>query len=120
MQARLRETAERADLLAGRLTEPQAAAAPAAFESVRDWFYGRRNQDLGRFEVTRDPIGDTDAIDEFLVFFKRKPRLDKRNDIALRLLYSCMDILLTLRWLSVCVCPRDISCVPIMTCAYVE
>ncbi|CAM3894658.1 helix-turn-helix domain-containing protein [Paracoccus yeei] len=37
MQACLRETAERADLLAGRLTEPQAAAA--AVESVRDWFY---------------------------------------------------------------------------------
>ncbi|WP_224767444.1 short-chain fatty acyl-CoA regulator family protein [Paracoccus yeei] len=39
MQARLRETAERADLLAGQLAEPRAAAAPAAFESVRDWFY---------------------------------------------------------------------------------
>lgn len=43
MQARLRETAERADLLAGRLARPDSAATPAAFEAVRDWFYDRRN-----------------------------------------------------------------------------
>ena len=56
MQARLRETAERADLLAGRLTEPQAAAAPAAFESVRDWFYGRRNH-VPDLETPAEAIG---------------------------------------------------------------
>ncbi|HEY0213096.1 MAG TPA: short-chain fatty acyl-CoA regulator family protein [Paenirhodobacter sp.] len=42
MQRRLRETSERADLLAGRLTMP-AVGMPAAFEAVRDWFYTRRN-----------------------------------------------------------------------------
>ncbi|WP_233901970.1 ImmA/IrrE family metallo-endopeptidase [Paracoccus denitrificans] len=43
MQRRLRETAERADLLAGRFTTPDGAASPAAFEAVRDWFYEWRN-----------------------------------------------------------------------------
>ncbi|AGT11455.1 short-chain fatty acyl-CoA regulator family protein [Paracoccus aminophilus] len=43
MQRRLRDTAERADLLAGRLDNRDSAASPAAFESVRDWFYERRN-----------------------------------------------------------------------------
>ncbi|WP_104492649.1 short-chain fatty acyl-CoA regulator family protein [Paracoccus denitrificans] len=56
MQARLRETAERADLLAGRLTEPQAAATPAAFEAVRDWFYDRRNH-VPELETSAEAIG---------------------------------------------------------------
>lgn len=43
MQSRLRDTAERADLLAGRLSMPETATAPAPFEAVRDWFYQRRN-----------------------------------------------------------------------------
>lgn len=43
MQRRLRETAERADLLAGRLDSRDSAASPASFETVRDWFYDRRN-----------------------------------------------------------------------------
>lgn len=44
MQRRLRETAERADLLAGRLVGPASTPAnPEAFEAVRDWFYERRN-----------------------------------------------------------------------------
>ncbi|MBK4215376.1 DUF2083 domain-containing protein [Paracoccus caeni] len=49
MQRRLRDTAERADLLAGRLTT-DGSATPAAFEAVRDWFYDRRNyiDDLDR------------------------------------------------------------------------
>lgn len=56
MQARLRETAERADLLAGRLTQPQAAATPAAFEAVRDWFYDRRNH-VPELETPAEAIG---------------------------------------------------------------
>ncbi|CQR83796.1 short-chain fatty acyl-CoA regulator family protein [Paracoccus aminovorans] len=55
MQARLRETSERADLLVGRLTEPQAAA-PAAFEAVRDWFYDRRNH-VPELETPAEAIG---------------------------------------------------------------
>lgn len=42
MQRRLRETAERADLLAGRLSG-NTASSPAAFEAVRDYFYERHN-----------------------------------------------------------------------------
>ncbi len=56
MQARLRETAERADLLAGHLTEPQTAATPAAFEAVRDWFYDRRNH-VAELETPAETIG---------------------------------------------------------------
>lgn len=43
MQRRLRETSERADLLAGRLSANGTGSSPAAFEAVRDWFYERRN-----------------------------------------------------------------------------
>lgn len=42
MHQRLRDTADRADLLAGRLSAAPTGA-PAAFEAVRDWFYERRN-----------------------------------------------------------------------------
>lgn len=50
MQRRLRDTAERADLLAGRLSADDSVTSPAAFEAVRDWFYDRRNyiDDLDR------------------------------------------------------------------------
>jgi XRE family transcriptional regulator, fatty acid utilization regulator len=44
MHRRLRETSERADALAGRLSGDRAAgSSPAAFEAVRDWFYEHRN-----------------------------------------------------------------------------
>lgn len=56
MQARLRETSERADLLACHLTEPRAAATPAAFEAVRDWFYDRRNH-VPELEAPAEAIG---------------------------------------------------------------
>ncbi|WP_295045702.1 short-chain fatty acyl-CoA regulator family protein [uncultured Paracoccus sp.] len=56
MQARLRDTAERADLLAGRLTRPDSAATPAAFEAVRDWFYERRNH-VAELDEAAETIG---------------------------------------------------------------
>lgn len=44
MQTRLRETAERMNLLAGRMSgELGGAGAPAPFEAVRDYFYEHRN-----------------------------------------------------------------------------
>ncbi|MYM56907.1 short-chain fatty acyl-CoA regulator family protein [Thalassovita mangrovi] len=42
MQARLRETAERVDLMNGRITG-ELGAGPAPFEAVRDYFYEHRN-----------------------------------------------------------------------------
>ncbi len=54
MQARLRDTAERADLLAGRIEAP--GGAPAPFESVRDWFYDRRNH-VAELETPAEAIG---------------------------------------------------------------
>lgn len=56
MQHRLRETAERADLLAGRVTTSDSAASPAAFEAVRDWFYERRNY-VPELDETAEAIG---------------------------------------------------------------
>ncbi|WBU53356.1 short-chain fatty acyl-CoA regulator family protein [Paracoccus sp. SCSIO 75233] len=44
MRRRLRAATERADLLAEQVSgQPGPAAAPTAFEAVRDYFYGRRN-----------------------------------------------------------------------------
>ncbi|QRZ12166.1 DUF2083 domain-containing protein [Paracoccus methylovorus] len=57
MQQRLRETADRADLLAGHITQPPGHS-PAAFEAVRDWFYERRNHVL-ELDTTAEAIGDT-------------------------------------------------------------
>ncbi|MDQ1846754.1 short-chain fatty acyl-CoA regulator family protein [Gemmobacter fulvus] len=56
MQSALRETAERADLLAGRLSEPGQRAAPTAFEAVRDWFYNRRNH-VPELDAAAEAIG---------------------------------------------------------------
>lgn len=56
MQRRLRETAERADLLAGRLSSSENAAGPAAFESVRDWFYERGNY-VAELDEAAEAIG---------------------------------------------------------------
>ncbi|MGC9449424.1 short-chain fatty acyl-CoA regulator family protein [Cereibacter johrii] len=55
MQRRLRETSERADLLAGRLSTP-TGATPAAFEAVRDWFYDRRNY-VAELDEAAEAIG---------------------------------------------------------------
>lgn len=55
MQRRLRETADRADLLAGRIESP--GTTPAAFESVRDWFYERRNH-VAELDTAAEVIGD--------------------------------------------------------------
>ncbi|WP_323008725.1 short-chain fatty acyl-CoA regulator family protein [Paracoccus sp. (in: a-proteobacteria)] len=57
MQQRLRETADRADLLAGHVTQTPGHS-PAAFEAVRDWFYERRNHVL-ELDTTAEAIGDT-------------------------------------------------------------
>lgn len=57
MQRRLRETAERADLLAGHITE-SPGHSPAAFEAVRDWFYERRNH-VAELDTAAEAIGDT-------------------------------------------------------------
>ncbi|ULB12392.1 short-chain fatty acyl-CoA regulator family protein (plasmid) [Cereibacter azotoformans] len=56
MQRRLRETSERADLLAGSLSTP-TGASPAAFEAVRDWFYERRNY-IPDLDEAAEAIGD--------------------------------------------------------------
>lgn len=55
MQRRLRETAEPADLLAGRIESP--GTTPAAFEAVRDWFYERRNH-VAELDSAAEAIGD--------------------------------------------------------------
>ena len=55
MQRRLRDTAERADLLAGRIESP--GTTPAAFEAVRDWFYERRNH-VAELDLAAEAIGD--------------------------------------------------------------
>ncbi|RWR30844.1 XRE family transcriptional regulator [Sinirhodobacter populi] len=55
MQRRLRETSERADLLAGRLTAPPVSS-PEAFEAVRDWFYVRRNY-IAELDEAAEGIG---------------------------------------------------------------
>lgn len=57
MQARLRETTERADLFAGQITGGPAHS-PAAFEAVRDWFYERRNH-VAELDMAAEAIGDT-------------------------------------------------------------
>ena len=57
MQARLRETTERADLFAGQITGGPAHS-PAAFEAVRDWFYERRNH-VAELDTAAEAIGDT-------------------------------------------------------------
>lgn len=57
MQARLRETTERADLFAGQITEAPGHS-PAAFEAVRDWFYERRNH-VAELDTAAERIGDT-------------------------------------------------------------
>ncbi len=57
MQARLRETTERADLFAGQITETPGHS-PAAFEAVRDWFYERRNH-VPELDMAAEAIGDT-------------------------------------------------------------
>lgn len=54
MQHRLRETAERADLLAGRIES--SGTQPAAYEAVRDWFYERRNH-VAELDVAAEAIG---------------------------------------------------------------
>jgi len=56
MQARLRETAERADLLAGRIESP--GTTPAAFEAVRDWFYEHRNH-VAELDTSAEAVGDS-------------------------------------------------------------
>lgn len=56
MQRRLRETAERADLLAGHIHE-NPGHTPAAFEAVRDWFYERRNH-VAELDSAAEAIGD--------------------------------------------------------------
>lgn len=56
MQRRLRETAERADQLAGHITAPPGHS-PAAFEAVRDWFYERRNH-VAELDLAAEAIGD--------------------------------------------------------------
>ncbi|VDC25113.1 short-chain fatty acyl-CoA regulator family protein [Pseudogemmobacter humi] len=61
MQRRLRETSERADLLAGRLTESGSLTSPAAFEAVRDWFCERRNY-VSDLDEAAEAIGDSLAI----------------------------------------------------------
>lgn len=55
LQRRLDETSERADLLAGHVTET-APTTPAAFEAVRDWFYVRRNH-IAVLDVAAEEIG---------------------------------------------------------------
>jgi len=57
MQARLRETTERADLFAGQITETPGHS-PAAFEAVRDWFCERRNH-VAELDMAAEAIGDT-------------------------------------------------------------
>ncbi|MDM7459995.1 MAG: short-chain fatty acyl-CoA regulator family protein [Paracoccus sp. (in: a-proteobacteria)] len=60
MQQRLREASDRADLLAGHVTQP-GAQTPAAFESVRDWFYERRNH-VPELDTAAEAIGEALAI----------------------------------------------------------
>jgi len=55
MQRRLRETAERADLLAGRISD-RPGSAPEAFEAVRDWFNDRRNH-VAELDAAAEAIG---------------------------------------------------------------
>ncbi|WP_112312298.1 helix-turn-helix domain-containing protein [Pseudogemmobacter bohemicus] len=57
MQRRLRETSERADLLAGRLSASGAGSSPAAFEAVRDWFYERRNH-VADLDEAAEAVGE--------------------------------------------------------------
>lgn len=57
MQARLRDTTERADLFAGQITG-STGHSPAAFEAVRDWFYERRNH-VAELDMAAEAIGDT-------------------------------------------------------------
>lgn len=52
----MQRTAERADLMASRLSEPGQAAAPTAFEAVRDWFYNRRNH-VPELDTAAEAIG---------------------------------------------------------------
>lgn len=57
MQRRLREASEKADLLAGQVTET-ARHTPAAFEAVRDWFYTRRNH-VSELDLAAEAVGET-------------------------------------------------------------
>ena len=65
MQRRLRETAERADLLAGRLSASGTGTSPAAFEAVRDWFYERRNH-IAELDEAAEAVGDTLPVGRML------------------------------------------------------
>ena len=65
MQRRLRETAERADLLAGRLSASGTGTSPAAFEAVRDWFYERRTH-IAELDEAAEAVGDTLPVGRML------------------------------------------------------
>ncbi|HMQ41070.1 MAG TPA: short-chain fatty acyl-CoA regulator family protein [Paracoccus sp. (in: a-proteobacteria)] len=57
MRRRLRNATERADLLAEQVSgQPDAPAAPTAFEAVRDYFYTRRNH-IDELDRAAEPLG---------------------------------------------------------------
>ncbi|MFD1797088.1 ImmA/IrrE family metallo-endopeptidase [Paracoccus aurantiacus] len=58
MRRRLRNATERANVLAEQATDqPGAPTAPTAFESVRDYFYTRRNH-IAELDRAAEPLGN--------------------------------------------------------------